>query len=1525
MKIYLYLPKRILCFSLPKEVLGSYSFDENLNEESKLVNIEARNNEWVIYSTVDSQIIINGNPISDIKLELNSFYTIQRNNQKYLIYTAKLFEDDLSLYSHDNELSLIIGNGSNCNISYSCDMVAGQVCHVHYDNGVLVADMANNVSAYINNNIVNAPKISIMTGDIFELYGLKIMFLYNMLIVNNPKGRVSINLQSAHIRTFNIPQDREPVDVVIKDKDLYDKDDFFSKSPRIRRFVETKKVELSPPPKKNENEELPLIMTIGPMLTMGITSIVTIGNTINKISLKETTWKDSWTSLVTSGVMLVSTLLWPIVTQMYNKRMKVKKEKELVQKYGKYLEEKKQELSKEVNIQRDILLENLISVEDCVKIIQKRGMNFWDKRVDQNDFLVVRIGKGREKLNVEVEYPKEGFTIDEDKLRKQADAMVEEYKYIDDVPLGYSLYENKITAVMGSNLKNINFVNNILLQLITFYSYEDLNLVVFTNDVNAYCWNYIKYLNHNFTSDREIRFFSTNNETLKTVGDYLNNVFTKRLESLDETKEANAEFKPYYVVITDDYEQIKRHDFIKNITEIDKNLGFSMLILEDRLSRLPSKCNSFITLGQLQSGILKNSYDKQEQIVFNDEVNASINMMAVAKILSNIPIATEASAKSLPESITFLAMEKVGKVEQLNILNRWHTNDSTRSLKAEVGVDENGDYMYLDLHEKYHGPHGLIAGTTGSGKSEFIITYILSMAINYSPDDVAFILIDYKGGGLALAFENKKTGVSLPHLAGTITNLDKAEMDRTLVSIDSEVKRRQQMFNEARDLLGESTIDIYKYQSFYKEGKLSEPIPHLFIICDEFAELKSQQPEFMDNLISVARIGRSLGVHLILATQKPSGVVNDQIWSNSKFKVCLKVQDEADSKEMLKRPEAASLKQAGRFYLQVGYDEYFALGQSGWCGAKYYPSEKIVKTVDKSVNFINDSGTQIKSMQESNNVKIEAQGEQIAAIMNSIVQIANQLLKKAKRLWLDNIPDIILVDNLIQKYNIVQQPYDVEAIIGEYDAPEKQEQGLVKYNYLEDGNTVIYGTDGAEREMFINALIYSTALKHTAAEINYYLIDYGSESLRRFKNLPHIGGMVFLGEDESYNNLFKLIREEIDKRKKLFADYGGSYGSYIRNSNDKLPIIAIIMNNYDSIFEANQNLYDTLPELVRDSERYGIVYILTATAINSVSGKVSQNFSTNFAFRMKDSSDYMSVFGVRSKLVPRDMFGRGLLNNDGMHEFQTASIVDDFDKLNFYISNFIQLQNQTSQVTAKRIPVLPSIVRLADIQGEISSLRSIPVGINTQTLEICKLDFVSNIGSIISSNKLINTKKFVSSLVYIFSLFKNSNLFIIDSLKLLSLDNNMVPNYYNSNFEDIIKKLNEYIGELIDKNSTNEGIIILYGVDKLISKLEDKNILDDLVKTMKNYEKIGIVLIEESNKIKSYAYDSWFTTLMGNNEGIWIGRGVSEQSILKISTYNKELSKEIKNDMGYYVTDGQPTKIKLIDFISKDEDDNDGK
>ena len=241
-------------------------------------------------------------------------------------------------------------------------------------------------------------------------------------------------------------------------------------------------------------------------------------------------------------------------------------------------------------------------------------------------------------------------------------------------------------------------------------------------------------------------------------------------------------------------------------------------------------------------------------------------------------------SSKIPESVTFFDMYQIEKPEELHTEKRWKQNHAYRSLAVPLGLRAEDDIVELNLHEKAHGPHGLVAGTTGSGKSEIIQSYILSLALNFSPLEVGFLLIDYKGGGMANLFQN------LPHLLGTITNLDKAESTRAMASIKSELARRERIFSEAK------VNNINGYNKKFLNGDVAEPLPHLFIISDEFAELKKEQPEFMSELVSTARVGRSLGMHLILATQKPSGVVDDQIWSNSHFHLCLKVQNEGDSR-----------------------------------------------------------------------------------------------------------------------------------------------------------------------------------------------------------------------------------------------------------------------------------------------------------------------------------------------------------------------------------------------------------------------------------------------------------------------------------------------------------------------------------------------------------------------------------------------------------------------------------------------------
>ena len=541
-------------------------------------------------------------------------------------------------------------------------------------------------------------------------------------------------------------------------------------------------------------------------------------------------------------------------------------------------------------------------------------------------------------------------------------------------------------------------------------------------------------------------------------------------------------------------------------------------------------------------------------------------------------------------------------------MNIWKDNNPTRSLKTEIGVNTVGDPFVLDLHEKQHGPHGLIAGMTGSGKSEFIISYVLSMAVNYSPEEVAFVLIDYKGGGLAGAFVNSETGKRLPHVVGTITNLDKTEINRALASINSELTRRQQVFNDVRLKTGEGTIDIYKYQRLYRDGVIKEPMPHLIIVCDEFAELKDQQPDFMEDLVSTARIGRSLGVHLILATQKPSGVVDGQIWSNSKFKVCLKVQDKQDSMEMIRNDLAAEIKQVGRFYLLVGYSEYFAIGQAAWAGAQYYPNNEFKKSVDKNLYLIDNTGSVSKTI---NNViskrLLHSEGEELTNIVKYLIHIGEETPLKINQLWLDRVPNEVYVESLSKKYNYVKEDYVINPIIGEYDNPSSQQQGLLTINLKNNGNTLIYGMNDSGKDEFLQTLTYSMLKNYSTDELNLYILDFGAETLSNFRNAPQVGDVVINGDDEKINNLAKLLSFELNKRKKLFTSFGGNYENYIKNSPKKLPNIVVEINSIEILNELYNDIIDKFYPIIRDGNKYGIYFIITTETQSSVKMKVVQS------------------------------------------------------------------------------------------------------------------------------------------------------------------------------------------------------------------------------------------------------------------------------------------------------------------------------
>lgn len=303
------------------------------------------------------------------------------------------------------------------------------------------------------------------------------------------------------------------------------------------------------------------------------------------------------------------------------------------------------------------------------------------------------------------------------------------------------------------------------------------------------------------------------------------------------------------------------------------------------------------------------------------------------------------------------------------------------------------------------------------------------------------------------------------------------------------------------------------------------PLPHLILIVDEFAELKAEQPDFMKELISAARIGRSLGVHLILATQKPSGQVDEQIWSNSRFKLCLKVQSPQDSNEVLKSPLAAEIKEPGRAYLQVGNNEMFELFQSAYSGAPERTEDSNLK--EFTIYEITSSGKRLpvyvqKKKKEQN---VKTQLDAMVQYMASFCQ-KNQL-KKLPEICLPSLEECI--EFPIQKASSDRSSHIV-AEIGIYDDPDNQLQDVYSVD-LTNQNMMIIGSAQSGKTNLLQTLIRSVTTKYTPQDVNIYIIDFASMYLKNFETLNHVGGVVTASEDEKLKNLFKLLYKEIAFRK----------------------------------------------------------------------------------------------------------------------------------------------------------------------------------------------------------------------------------------------------------------------------------------------------------------------------------------------------------------------------------------------------------
>lgn len=893
------------------------------------IRMEVVNGNWRVLPTDNEYELVQNETVKEI---INCV-----NKSSFKIKTYDGFEFSVVVIESDRTIETIgkydivnlneirVGKSEDCDIQYEG---IGLVSRLHatitpsYD-GWYVNDQSLNGVFVGTKRIQGGYKLNF--GDCINIFGLHIVFLERFIAVNASYGEVMINtarLKETQIsETFSLP---------VYSGKIPEKQ-FFHRSPRHLPLIHKEQISIEMPPAPKVTAERPLWMTIGPAFTMAIPMMLGCLIAIIAMSAMNGGMGRSafmFTGIVTAVSSAIIGVIWGVINTRYAKKESAKEEADRFEKYSDYIVKIADDLKQKYQENTAAYYNMYPSAEEVCNYAHTTQL--WNRNATHSDFLYHRLGIGDRPFEVEISAQDMKFSLVSDELAERPQLLKQSYQVLKNVPVGIDLKENHLIGIVGDNQKRnaIQIARALAVQIAASNCYTDVKMAFIydgSNRQTAKEWKFAKWLPHVWSEDKKTRYIATNKNEVGDVFYELTKIIRSRAdeESPIAKKDDNVTPKPYYILFVEDSKLLEGELMAKYIFKSENAYGLSTILLDESYENLPNSCEYVVENSANFVGYYKMDGGRQTGNAVTFDNISTYQAEAFARALSGIEVMEIETGGEIPTTLTFFDMYNVTSLEQFRVLERWRKNTTYDSMKVVIGKKAGNSDCYLDIHEKYHGPHGLIAGTTGSGKSETLQTYMLSLALNYSPNDVAFFIIDFKGGGMANLFNG------LPHMAGQISNLSGNQVRRAMLSIKSENLRRQRIFSEF------GVNHINSYTRLLKNHEATIPVPHLFIIIDEFAELKREEPEFMRELISVAQVGRSLGVHLILATQKPSGTVDDNIWSNSKFRLCLRVQDRQDSFDMLHRHDAAYLTNSGRCFLQVGNDEIFELFQSGWSGAVY--------------------------------------------------------------------------------------------------------------------------------------------------------------------------------------------------------------------------------------------------------------------------------------------------------------------------------------------------------------------------------------------------------------------------------------------------------------------------------------------------------------------------------------------------------------------------------------------------------------
>ncbi|CAH1855358.1 type VII secretion protein EssC [Convivina praedatoris] len=1217
--------------------------------------------------------------------------------------------------------------------------------------------------------------------------------------------------------------------------------------------------------------------------------------------------------MITMIIMAVVTIGLSLTEYFKNKRQQKRRQQADEKNYWQYLYRQCARLSYLQRQESRRLADCYPDLKQLMTMADTYDSRIYERVPNKDDFLKIRVGTGR----ITSQYR---FQYQDDELKttgiwvKIRQAVLKPQQHLFQAPITLNLQTN-VGLVAEYAIARL-IVKNWLLQLAFFHSYQHVQFLVLLPSEDQKFWWPLRWLKQLDLSEIDLRGFVYDEQSQYLVLTTFHQLLNQRRARVQATSGNKVKFAIHYLLVVLEDKWLLQHPIYPLLLSDLSSLSISIVWVQGNKGQLPSELDTVLTYNNTLVGEMLTKGDAYQQSFAALSLTNSFCQRRFIRNLANL-IHPQLEQQSLPAMVSFLDIYRVSQVKELNIAQRWQRANPSQSLAVPLGLGRSNQVLELDLHESQHGPHSLIAGTTGSGKSELLQSYLLSLAVNFSPEDVGFIAIDFKGGGLANLL------AECPHLLGSITNLDGSLLNRTLLSIRAELHKRQKLFkkyhvNNINDYMASYRAKQKGTNSVSLIASPQKPLPHLFLVADEFAELKAQKPEFMQKLISVARIGRSLGIHLVLATQKPSGIVDEQIWSNMNCKLALKVQNQADSNEILKTPDAADIVEAGRAYLQVGNNERYELFQSAWSGAKYTFKASNPMSIADDIWLINRFGQNqaIPPLKNTTQLWKKASGSQLHAILGEIQRVQTQSrYQLPDKPWLPPLPRKINLDSIDYEQNW-QKNLNLKAPMGWIDLPDQQQQIIWYFDIQRAGHTIILGSVGTGKSTFLQTLIMTLAQQNNPRLLQFNLFDFSHNGLYIFNSLPHVRDVCSLENSEKCLKFMRYLCQELNRRQTLLQQHQATnWQQYCQQVKEPEVIQVIVFDGYDNLHGAGfeQEFEQGLVQLLKAGSRLGMYLLLTGLRENSLRLALSSLVSNKLIYYLNDEHSVYHLLGG-DRLPVENIPGRLQLKYKGrVVTAQTGLVATGKDSLSTIRAMVKSLEHAWSGAVPAAIPMVPrhlsfkkfwtqSAIQLMLKKGQL------PIGLELEEAKICSLSLTQEgVYSLIYDGLLQRDSLHQIILQTLTSLPKNWQGLVLDvndELRDCSLKQRIARQRIVAKIQDLIAIVKQ---GLVKNDFDYYRVIYITDLQELIQLGIQVKQLELLFQQGKKFG-IHLLLMVNSTYLNTN-YDP-ISRLVKNNFTVGLYGGVlSNQNYLSVP-FSGQLT-QLADDEMYYINHRQVQRIKL--------------